>query len=80
MKRSFTFINAASYLFWILFVSSASSCNDQSSNNNENNNKINQDTVVASNQIIENTIIGKKDGIEIIQYTLTNKNGMAVKV
>lgn len=53
------------------------SCND---NTAESDNQKNNDTVVASNRIIENIVIGKKDGIDIVQYTLTNKNGMAVKV
>jgi aldose 1-epimerase len=64
-------------LIGALFVNPIVSCNDQSE---KNANEKNQDTVVASNQIIENNIIGKKDGIELVQYTLTNKNGMSVKI
>src|SRR5918993_214283 len=64
-------------LLTILFLNPTTSCNDQSAKSADEKKS---DTVVASNQIIENTIIGKKDGVEILQYTLTNKNGMAVKV
>jgi aldose 1-epimerase len=64
-------------LLSLLLLNALTSCNDnaEAKVNNEKS-----DTVIASNQIIENTIIGNKDGIEIIQYTLSNKNGMAVKV
>jgi aldose 1-epimerase len=53
------------------------SCQDTANNNANNKNK---DTVTASSQIIENQIIGKIDNKEVIQYTLTNKNGVAVKI
>ena len=65
--------------FYFLFciALAVSSCNDQP---DKNDNIKNSDTVIASNQIIENTVIGKKDGVDIVQFTLTNKSGMAVKV
>ncbi|MET0299763.1 MAG: aldose epimerase family protein [Flavitalea sp.] len=40
----------------------------------------NADSVVVSDKIIENIVIGKQDGIDVVQYTLTNKNGVAVKI
>jgi aldose 1-epimerase len=61
----------------ILMLNSLSACDDDTENKDKNKKS---DIVVASNQIIENTIIGQKDGAEIIQYTLTNKNGVAVKI
>ncbi|MHA4845651.1 aldose epimerase family protein [Flavitalea antarctica] len=77
MKRTVTVFLSNLCLLTAVFFNPFHSCNDQSG---KNDNQKNNDTVVASNQIIENTIIGQKDGIEIVQYTLTNKNGMAVKI
>lgn len=70
-------ITANAFFITFLFFNPATSCQDTSTKDDHHKNK---DTVVASNQVIENTVIGKKDGIDIVQFILTNKNGMAVKV
>ncbi|RYG05352.1 MAG: galactose mutarotase [Chitinophagaceae bacterium] len=46
----------------------------------KNDSMKNADSVVVSDKIIENTVIGKQDGIDVVQYTLTNKNGVGVKI
>ncbi len=61
----------------LLLVFGLASCADPASEPVEPSK---QNAVTASKHMIENSLIGQKDGAEIFQYILTNKNGMAVKL
>lgn len=39
-----------------------------------------KDSTVESNKIVENQVIGKVDGKDVNLYTITNKNGMSVRI
>lgn len=53
-------------------------CGDGTSNNNSDTDS--KDSVVQSTQINENRLIGKVDNKEVHLYTLTNKNGVSVRI
>ena len=75
MKKSL--LNSCRILAGFLLVLGATSCADTES---EPIDPSKQNTVSASKHMIETSLIGQIDSVEIFQYILTNKNGMAVKL
>jgi aldose 1-epimerase len=59
-------------------IAFACACNDGTGNKNSETET--KDSIVQSSQLIENRLVGKIDNKDVNLYTLTNKNGMSVRI
>ena len=65
-------------LFSAAIVTFAYSCNDGGADKSSETDK--KDTIVQSSKLIEPMLMGKVGDKEVHRYTLTNKNGMSVRI